>query len=225
MNQTIIKTKKPIGQFDKNPVESLWNIGSGVFKSIANDVVKQSGSDFLSHVVSGRSTEKTKNPERIRGGDLTAGEEVSLASLKRINKEEKSEKRHIEAGIDYNREIVHGNRIIQQKENQKTSSLLQQILAELRQLTLASRELQVEFGEVITEQRITKPGKYHISLFQWILAVVKQAKMKVEDSKAWLATAKGKHAKKRNYWDLADERVGGTSFSLSGERVVATQTG
>ena len=228
MNQTINKTKKPIGQFDKNPVESLLNIGSGVLKSFANDVVKQSGSDFLSQMVSVGATEKTQSPEKV-SGELIPGQEVSFANLKNVKTEKKAEKSRekplIEAGIDYTREILHGGRIIEQKENQRNYSLIQQILTELKQLTAMSKQLQVEFKEVTIEQRITKPGKYHVSLFQWILAVIKQAKMKVEDSKAWLATAKNKHAKKRNYWELADEKVGGTSFSLSGERVVATQTG
>lgn len=224
MNQTIARTKKPVKQFvDTNPVESLINIGSGVFKSMVNDVGKQSASDFFSQMVNVETTERN-NSEKL-GGELIAGQEVNLAALKNENKAEKREKPVIETGIDYRREILQGSRIIEQKENQKTNSMLEQIQAELRQLTLASSELQVEFREVITEQRITKPGKYHVTLFQWILAVVRQAKMKVEDSKAWLSTAKGKNAKKGNYWINADEKVGGTSFSLSGERVVATQTG
>lgn len=225
MNNLKTKTKQYI---DKNPVESVrdsTNLVGAVAKSFSQDLAKGMVTDFVQQFVGfGRSENNT--PEAKMGGDLIEGQEVSIANLQRAKLAQKEyAKPPIEAGIDYRREVLQGRQRIQQRENQEITASIQQILAELKKLTASSKQLGVEFREVTVEQRITKAGKYHVSLFQWILAVVKVARMKVEDSKAWLSTVKGKRAKKRSYWELADEKVGGTSFSLSGERVVATQTG
>jgi hypothetical protein len=82
--------------------------------------------------------------------------------------------------------------------------------------------LQIEFKEVAIEQRIVNPGKYHTSFFEWVLSAIRIARMKVEDSGAWLSASKGKKAKK-DYWQMFKKH--GTTFGLSNERVVATQTG
>src|SRR3989344_5698474 len=73
-----------------------------------------------------------------------------------------------------------------------------------------------------SEQQIVNPGKYHVSFFEWVLLLVRQARMKVEDSSAWLGAFKSKKAKKQ-YWSMFKKH--GTTFGLSNERVVSTQTG
>jgi hypothetical protein len=55
-----------------------------------------------------------------------------------------------------------------------------------------------------------------------MLTVIRGARMKVEDSGAWLSTMQGKKGKK-NYWAMFKKH--GTSFGMSNERQVATQTG
>ena len=61
-----------------------------------------------------------------------------------------------------------------------------------------------------------------MNFFEWMLAVIRAAREKVEDSNAWLGTVKGKGAQ-RNYWNMFKKH--GTTFGLSGERAVATQVG
>jgi hypothetical protein len=102
---------------------------------------------------------------------------------------------------------------------------LREIMAEIKKLADSSKALQVQFKAVAVEQYVVKPGKYHKNFFSWLLSVIRAARMKVEDSGAWLSAAKGKHAKKGSYWANADAKVGGTSFSLSGERNVSNQVG
>ena len=97
-------------------------------------------------------------------------------------------------------------------------------MVELKRLVSTTQELKVQFKEVAVE-KVVNPGKYHESFFEWLLTSVRETLKRVEDSKAWLTAVKGKNAKRGTYWTNADETVGGTSFSLSSERVVATQTG
>jgi hypothetical protein len=67
-----------------------------------------------------------------------------------------------------------------------------------------------------------KPGKYHLNFFEWMLVTIQNARMRIEDSAAWVGVVSGKKNKK-DYWNLAKSH--GTSFMLSGERVAATQVG
>lgn len=151
-------------------------------------------------------------------GELSEGEELDLSSMQ----EEGTEHREIEPGIDYRREIIHGERRTLSKEQNEFEQRIAEILGELRQLISASAELQVQFKEVAIEQRIEKPGKYHITFFEWVLTVIKTARMRVEDSQSWLAMFASKK-KQKSYWNQFKKH--GTTFGLSNERNVSTQTG
>ena len=214
MNKTVVRKKQQY--IDQNTIESQRSPGSGVgvVKQVSN--VKDMGSDMWSQILGPRRQEV--------GGDLMEGQEVTLSLLSKNREtiEKKSLGLNIEPGIDYRKEILHGERRISAKQTQETATKIQEIIIELKRLTSTSKVLQVEFKEIAIEQRISKPGKYHQSFFEWMLSVIRQARIKVEDSGAWLAVAKNKHAK-RQYWAMFKKH--GTSFGLSNERIVATQTG
>lgn len=217
MNKTIVRKKHYINQ---NKIESQRST-SGVVQQISN-TAKDMGSDMWSQILNPMVSERNGSQE-VKG-DLVEGQEVTLS--KSANGTQAIEKKapvlNIEPGIDYRREILHVERKTLHRQTQEITTKIQEIIIELKRLTATSKVLQVEFKEVATEQRITKPGKYHQTFFEWMLSVIRQARIKVEDSGAWLAVAKSKHAK-RQYWAMFKKH--GTSFGLSNERVVATQTG
>lgn len=211
MNKTILRKKQYIND---NAVESFKGIGKAFVNSLATDVGKSIATD------AGKQWEQflgiNKKGNREASGDLIEGEELNLAL------EEKETKLDIQPGIDYRRELLHGYRKITQENTQEISKKIQEIIVELKRLTISSKELQIEFKEVAIEQRAVNPGKYHASFFEWVLSAIKLARMKVEDSGAWLSVSKSKKAK-REYWAMFKKH--GTTFGLSNERVVATQTG
>ncbi len=86
-----------------------------------------------------------------------------------------------------------------------------------------SQELEITYKDMAIEQRIVKPGKYHLNFFQFVLSMVRSARMKIEESSAWLSVAKGKNGKKQNYWQMFKKH--GTTFGMSSERAIATQAG
>ncbi|MDO8639700.1 MAG: DUF5660 domain-containing protein [bacterium] len=212
MRKTKTKTKQYI---NKNPIEQLLGIGGGV---------GQAGADLAKSAINLDNWDEylgltdTEEKQKNHAGDLTEGQELNLKDLKK----EKKEKADVEGGLDYHREIKHlGERAINQ-ESQEIEAQLKELMVEIKKLADSSKELQAQFKEVAIEQHIVKPGKYHKSFFTWMLSMIHIARQKVEDSGAWLTAMQSKK-KSREYGAMAKKH--GTTFSLSNERVVATQVG
>lgn len=204
------KTKQYVNQ---NTLESLTSVSKGVAGALnPKDFGKGLWEQVLNMGNEKRQGAKSK-------GELKEGQELDISSL---SQREKAQKLEIEPGIDYRREILRGEERINKEQTHELSVKIQEIILELKQLMNVSQELKVEFKEIAVEPRIANPGKYHVSFFEWVLLIVKQARMKVEDSAAWLGAFKSKKAKKQ-YWSMFKKH--GTTFGLSNERVVATQTG
>lgn len=212
MSSTKTKKKQYV---DTNPIEAFKDIGSS-FSDQASDFGKGAVSDFWEQMLGAK---KEKSSEFA--GDLSAGEELDLAALSQKQQKE-AKTQEIEGGINYRQEILHGEKKIAAENFQTMQDQLAQIIAELKRLANSSKVLEVEFKEVTIDQRITKPGKYHVTFFQWVLTVIRSARMRVENSGAWLAQFKSKK-KQRGYWEMFKKH--GTTFGLSNERVVSTQTG
>ena len=97
-------------------------------------------------------------------GDLTEGQELVLAKTQE-KAPQKKESLYTEPGIDYRREILHGEKKLTQENNREIATKIQEILIELKQLMHSSQELQVQFKQVAVEPEIANPGKYHVSFF------------------------------------------------------------
>lgn len=200
------------------PIEAWKDVPSQVTQSLIDDLGKSGVTNLWEQLLGTGSFEKKQ--QQKAAGDLAQGEELDLKSLK--SKQEAKTPSYVEPGIDYRREVLHGERRITQENNQAIQMQIQEIVVELKRLTASSKILQAEFKEVTASQRIEKPGKYHLTFFEWVLSVVRSARLRVEDAGSWLSTMKSKKAQ-RQYWAMFKKH--GTSFGLSNERVVATQTG
>ena len=197
----------------KNPVEALEDIARGTADSLVEDVAKSGTKDFFKQLIGyslGETiSEKSKNSEH----------EVFNASMKPKNE---LTPLHFEPGIDYHRDIIKSSERASKRELREMDSRLREIVVELRKLISSSKALQMEFSEVTVEHTGENIGEYHINFFEWLLSVIREARRKVEDSSAWVSAIKGK-GKKKSYWGMFKKH--GTTFGLSNERVVATQTG
>lgn len=223
-----VKPRRKVRQYDnKNPLEQLLSIGGGVGKA---------GTDLSKSVINidnwgeylGIEDNKEKQKKYHASGDLSEGK---VLELRKIHQEDQAEAKAEsdsaraqakEPGIDYAREIVHVGERLASHENRELEAQLQEIMIEIKKLADSSKELQAQFKEVAIEQHVVKAGKYHKSFFTWILSMIQIARRKVEDSGAWLAAMQSKK-KSREYGAMAKKH--GTTFSLSNERVVATQVG
>ena len=166
--------------------------------------------------------EKKQEYHAGTSGDLLEGQELNFKDLHGKNSPAGEEKANIEPGINYRNEILHGEKRAANLQNQELKNQLQEIAIEIKKLTNSSKELQTQFKDVAIIEHTVTPGKYHKSFFTWMLSMIQTARTKVEDSGAWLAALHSKK-KSREYGAMAKKH--GTTFSLSNERVVATQVG
>ena len=222
------KTKHQNRVIHENPVEQQRG---GFVDKVTNTLSDETKKDVnmlwkqllgVTKDVSEAGMEPQVNEGSVKGSDLREGEWAFL--YKREEKvERKAESRaDIEPGIDYRGEILHAETKIRKEEERELTYQIEQIVVELKKLTNSSKELEVAFSDVTVQSLPETPGKYHINFFEWVLSAIQNARMKIEESAIWTNVITSKSAK-RDYWNLAKKH--GTSFSLSGERMVATQTG
>jgi len=195
--------KKQISRQTVDSIEAIKDIPNEVKKTVT-EAGKGVVTDLWEQILG--SNEKPQ-PTQKRG-DLKQGEELVL--------------QRVEPAIDYAREIVQGERNIRAKESHEVKIRIQEIQIELKKITKTSRELEVEFKDVVMETLPVSPGKFHLNFFEWVLSQLRRARMRIEDSAHWTSVLKSKKSQ-RQYWSLFKKH--GTSFGLSGERIVATQTG
>lgn len=184
----------------ENPLEKLFNL---------DEILGFSDSE----------KKQTKNQEIL----MREGQEFNLTNLQgEKSQADEEEKAYVEPGINYAGEIIHAEEKIINRESQELEMQLREIMAEIKKLADSSKELQAQFKDVAVEQRVTKPGKYHKNFFSWLLSIISAARMKVEDSNAWLTAMQSKK-KAKQYGAMAKKH--GTTFTLNNERTAATQVG
>jgi hypothetical protein len=209
-------TKKQPKQYaDQNPIEALRSIGGGVKNSFVEDLGKDSISDMWDQILNAPTKD---NKPHSASGDLSHGEEISFEDIKHSSEAiEHSEEFH-----HYKNEVIHAEKRVASESSAELKVKIQEILIEIKKLSESSAELKSEFAEIAMEEVPETPGTYHLSFLEFVLDTIRNLRTKVEESGAWLNAFYSKKAK-RGYW--AQYKKHGTSFGLSNERAVATQTG
>lgn len=214
-------TNKKLKYFDKNPIEAaLRDTVDGTLSAAKRGILNE-GQESVNTLwkqllgESGKSQEK----QAQMSGDLAEGEELDLSKKQQRLAEKLA---NIEAGYDYKSEILHFEKKEVQETQTQTSSRVQEILVEIKNLSKSVKELEVEVKDVSMDTVPAKAGKYHQTFFEYLLTVLKNARLRVENSANWLHALTSKKAKK-GYWNLAKKH--GTSYTLSADRVVSQQVG
>lgn len=211
-------------------IESVHSIGKKASKQLKSEAT-ESGRTFLSQLLGLDSHKKSpashgeSSPQKAEVSNISTGGVIELVSfLTHADKPKaKAEKApQIEAHMNHSRDMVKSSERASNNELREMNQNIQQIKAELSKLVASSHELKLKFADVGVDMATPTVGQYHLNFFEWMLAVIRSAREKVEDSGAWLGTVKGKGAKK-GYWGMFKKH--GTTFGMSGERSVATQVG
>jgi len=216
------KNNKKNKYYDANPIEAaLRDSVDGVVSAVKDDLLEESISSAWKQLLgtSNKDSQTEANEQQAMSGDLTEGQELVLARKQQKIAEKLA---NIEAGYDYKNEILHFEKKENQENQAQTSTKIQEILVEIKQLGNSIQELEVEIKDVAMDQVPAKAGKYHESFFGYLLTMLRNARLRVESSGSWLQAMAGKKAKK-GYWDSAKKH--GTSFTLSSDRVVSQQVG
>lgn len=214
--------KKPkLGLFDKNPVEAQFrDVADGVAKSLKNDLLEASVSSAWKQLLDGGTETKKpalnepQNGNSAQAAELQQGQEIDIFSKEQWKK--------IEPAINYAAEIVQSHERSASREQGEMKGRLQEISVELKQISKSMQELEVEVKDIGFEFIPAKPGKYQINFLEWVVAQLKNARLRIQESATWMGIVSGKK-EKRGYW--ANAKKHGTSYTLSGERQVAQQVG
>lgn len=205
------------GPSDTNPIEAFRELGVDLADTLKSDVVDGATRDIWEQFFGGVGAKSEQ-----QGGDLANGQEVTLFQQTQTKQIERAPQLDIDPGIDYRRNILHSREKATMVETRELSQQVQEILVELKKLIDTSAVLEAQFKHVTMETAPVSVGKYHTTFFEWLLTMIRQARMKVQDSGAWLAALSSKKSKK-GYWGMFKKH--GTTFGLSNERTVSTQTG
>lgn len=216
-----IKLKPKIKKYgEKNSIETLkeeiTGLGSGAVSSVKSDLLKEGMHDFWNQLL------KTEQKFQNLHGELNEGQELDVASLEGKSKQKLDIDPGLEYGKEYTRGVLHYQEQATRVESHEIRQQIEQIMVEIKRLVDTSTVLEAQFQEVTTEYTPAKAGKYHQNFFEWMLTMIRSAREKIDDSGAWLQAIASKKGKKQ-YWSMFKKH--GTTFGLSNERVVATQTG
>jgi hypothetical protein len=178
--------------------------------------------DFFNQLLGIENT-INKNTSKQTEVEMKPGQEFNLTTKKDSNKNKSERKDAVAPAIHYHEQIVRSSEQSNKNEIREIQLQIQQIMDELKRLVDSSHKImQVKYAEISVQKTPATVGKYHLNFFSWMLSVISDTRRRVEDSGAWLAVMRSKKGK-RDYWSMFKKH--GTSFGMSNERVVATQTG
>ena len=105
----------------------------------------------------------------------------------------------------------------------ETSQLLKHLKEQVTLLENSEKALSGEIAKIKVAQIPNEGGIYYIRFFEWMIGLVKQLRMKVDEGRVWLQTFNQKKKKRLGYWKMYKKH--GTTFGMSHERGLSTQTG
>lgn len=223
------KTNRRQLKFDKNPIEALREVGSSVMQSAKSEAGLDT--NLAWRQLLGTSAKKNNTYREMTSSDIDAGVKEGpvgkdvmheLQEGTEVSFAKKEKKAESAPAIDYVSEILHSEVRISNETNKQLNVKIEELRIEIAKLAKSSKALEVVVKDVTIQQIGPNPGKYHLNFFEWVLATVQTARIRVEESTSWLSAVSTKSSRK-DYWSLSKKH--GTSFMLSGERVVAQQTG
>lgn len=202
-------------QISEESIEAKPRSVQGELKSIATGTAKSAWKDLLG----GSMISVSEQLLGAKDSELQEGQEVSLDQ----RKEDKQEKPKVSMEhLSYFRKIERPESYQEGKVEIEVKQRVEEIRLEIRKLVKTSKIVERTVKDATAEKAPVKPGKYHLTFFEFVLSVLRDATRKLEDAASYgaLFTSKKQQSK---YW--GKYRKHGTTFGLSGERTTATQTG
>lgn len=193
-------------------------------KSLSKDAIRSMWEDFF------KSSAKQTLPDQLLStrseSSPTVQQEAILQEGQEFSLIQSPEKKRVVT--TEHREYV---RSLERPETSKTQEAetnqrVELLQMEIKKLIKASKEMEMAFKHVSQQVTVTSSSetgsRYEINFLEWVLLTVRNARIRVEEGKNWLALFASKKGQQQ-YWSQASKK--GTSFMLSSERTVATQTG
>lgn len=198
------KKKKKELAFD-NPIEAVRDIAENITSSAKDDLIGGMADSAFQQIFGGASN----------SSDLIQNQETVVQNQIESNK--------ISETLAYQRqrESIEKN-VFSYAEQAELKQQIDQLLKEIKLLINSTGNLSTEVAALAVEDMPVNPGKYHINFFEMLIKMIRSLREKVDESQTWLNMFSSKK-KQKQYWSMYKKH--GTTFGLSNERVVATQTG
>lgn len=206
---------KPVSKTASNNsfVESMRDMGSGVVKSLTNDVVKGTAQSIFDQLLGSAKTGRMPTtPDQDINPDLDkyiAEKENQAAEQAKMQERAFHVHKAQESKVlfSYADESLH-------KEIDGVRQELQMLVASMGKV-----EAQIEAAMM---DNIVDGGLYHLNYFQKLKTWIIFMRKSLEDSSAWLQLSSGRKSK-GYFWTQADKS--GTKYSMSSERNVQMGAG
>ena len=218
---TKTQNKKQASEYEREKKQSAGEVkpltATGELNSLWKGLLKSGSQDIIGGSLSTFS-------EQMLGLPLSEGQAVSLKQKQQVEIFEKQEKKPVikYEHMEYFRTVNNADRIGETATERQVRQSVDQIRMEIQKLMKTSKLVERTVKDATADQAPIKPGKYHINFFEFVLSVIKDATRKLEDTVSYGAVFQSKKQQSK-YW--SSYKKSGTSFGLSGERTVATQTG
>ncbi len=193
------KQKRPTQRSTANVLETLHDISGGVGKTVVNDVAGKVASDAFASLFGNFPSQ----PQEMR-----PNESVPMP-------------RHAEnASLSPHQQESNIAKLMSQ-DQMVVKQQVEAVRQELKALIGSLKQLHQEIGAAVSQDPV-EVGVYHLNFYEQLRVFIKMLRLQVEDSRTWLSTHQSRK-KKNGYWNKYKKH--GTSFGLSNERTLATQTG
>lgn len=192
-----LKKKQTIGNKD-SALEQLRDLGTDVVKSTQSDLVAGVAGGILNDLFAPKSQ------------DLKPNQEVFVSSETTLRpRQPEGQRPEFVLFTAQEANLAH--------EVEAVRTELKRTVEELKALNTAV--IEVEKAVALTP---VKTGKYHLSFFGKLRAILRLFRQQVSESRVWLEETFVKKRKKQ-YWSMFKKH--GTTFGLSSERALASQAG
>lgn len=198
-----------------NVLESLKDIGSGTTNSLKNDLLKETGKDFLKQLLGQRA-----NQQKNYSGEFRNGESLEMD---RVLSGEREKQEKLQKQLSFERRLREEEQALTTRRGQELRMQLQALVQELKAVAQVTPKLAEEI-EIAVEQAPNNPGVYHIFFFERILLFVKDYKKNIESASTWLHSANSR-AQKKSFWGQYKSKHGGASRLLSAEDFLQRSAG
>jgi len=205
-NQQPSKKKPQNFQAADNPIEIIKDLTTGIAKSTVNDVAFGIAKNVFEQI--------GLTPKKKLNGTLNPNEDINFENLVKEQKpsfifEQNPAIRNLEQPVFSSKDVE-----VQRK--------IEEILKEIKILAKSVDKINQEVGKVAMTEMPSRAGVYHLNFFEFILKTIRKARENVDDSGICLRLFKSRKGEKE-YWSMFKKH--GTTFGLSYERSVSTQTG
>ncbi len=209
------KTKKPPIKRGDGFFESIGEIGRSLTSSLKTDVAQGVAKNIHDQILN----VKTQPQAPLETPDFDFSQWLNLQEENK--QQEKIAKENFNKGRRYERQLHRSEQVVFSAHEKQ----LQQEIAEVRQelqlliQTIGKVEQQIETAVV---QEVVDPGVYHLNFFQKLATWLRMVRKSLQEGELWLEMWHSR-SQRSAYWKGV--KKSGSSFMLSGERSLATQTG